>query len=229
MTNRLNTLSESARWRLLVDAAKQGAQEQGYVLSRIPGRGLSNVWNMEKDGKSQVGAIRTTRDLWIAFPPLEGGTKWKTLDDAELVVVASVDSKDDPQNIEIYIFPAQEVRKRFNAAYAARMKAGHVQKDNYGMWVALHPDERGIASSVGSGIAKQYPAVAIYSIEALMAAKPDETLQGGEEQPEPGEEVEPEFPRLTTIADVMAWARERVAEIAGVRVEAVKLDLKMEY
>jgi len=27
----------------------------------------------------------------------------------------------------------------------------------------------------------------------------------------------------------MAWARERVAEIAGVRVEAVKLDLKLEY
>ena len=205
-------------------------RRQGYTLSRVPGRGLSNVWNMEKGGKSQLASIRTTRDLWIAFPPLEGGTKWKTLDDVELVVVATVDSKDDPQNIEVYIFPAKEVRKRFDAAYTARTKAGHVQKDNFGMWVSLHPDTRGIASSVGSGITEQYKPVAVYSIETLIAAKPDESLQGGEQQAEPGgEEGEPEFPRLTTIADVMAWARERVAEIAGVRVEAVKLDLKMEY
>jgi hypothetical protein len=33
----------------------------------------------------------------------------------------------------------------------------------------------------------------------------------------------------TTIAEVMDWARERVAKIAGVKVEAVKLDLKVEY
>ena len=32
-----------------------------------------------------------------------------------------------------------------------------------------------------------------------------------------------------TIAEVMAWAREWVAEIAGIRPEAVKLDLKLEY
>jgi len=31
-----------------------------------------------------------------------------------------------------------------------------------------------------------------------------------------------------TIAEVMAWARARVAEIAGVRVDAVKLDLRLE-
>ena len=35
--------------------------------------------------------------------------------------------------------------------------------------------------------------------------------------------------RPATIAEAMAWARERVAEIAGVRVDVVKLDLKLEY
>jgi len=32
-----------------------------------------------------------------------------------------------------------------------------------------------------------------------------------------------------TIAEVMAWARARVAELAGVRLDAVKLDLKVKY
>ena len=52
MANGLETLSEAARWRLLVDAAKQAAETAGYKLSRIPGRGLSNIWNLTKDGKT---------------------------------------------------------------------------------------------------------------------------------------------------------------------------------
>ena len=36
-------------------------------------------------------------------------------------------------------------------------------------------------------------------------------------------------PHFATIAEVMAWAREQLAEIAHVRVEAVKLDMKIEY
>jgi hypothetical protein len=36
--------------------------------------------------------------------------------------------------------------------------------------------------------------------------------------------------RFATIAQAMTWAREQVADIAGVRVETVvKLDLKSEY
>ena len=86
---------------------------------------------------------------------------------------------------------------------------------------------RGIATSVGSGIAEKYPRVAMYSIEALLSdgAEQSQEAEGGLPA---GDEAEPPA-RLTTIAEVMAWARERVAEIAGVRVEAVKLDLKMEY
>ena len=51
----------------------------------------------------------------------------------------------------------------------------------------------------------------------------------GSEQADISEERAEEALRPATIAEVMAWARERVAEIAGVRIEAVKLDLKLEY
>src|SRR5215469_12237341 len=63
------SLSLSRSWNLLVEAAKRAARENGYALSRLPGRGLSNVWHISKNGDSKVASIRTTRDRWIAFPP----------------------------------------------------------------------------------------------------------------------------------------------------------------
>ena len=55
MSNLLEGLSEAARWRLLVAAAKGAAEAQGYKLTRVPGRGLSNIWNMGKDGRDLNG------------------------------------------------------------------------------------------------------------------------------------------------------------------------------
>lgn len=233
MTNRLNGLPETQKWHLLVNAALKAIEADGYTISRVPGRGLSNIWNVEKNGKKQVAAVRTTRDRWIAFPPLEGGKKWKTLSDVDLVVVAAVDSKEDPQNVEVYLFPADDVRKRFNEAYAARTKAGQVHKDNYGMWVALDKDKRGIASSVGSGIIDHYKRIANYSIDALLSdaeVEEDDAELAVEEHAEERAEAESAPVRgPSTIGEVMNFARRRIAEVAGVRPEAVKLDLKIEY
>lgn len=226
MANMLKEFSETVRWRLLVNSAKKAMEAQGYSLDRVPGRGLSNIWNVSKDGKSQMASIRTTRDRYIAFPPLEGGTKWKTLDDVEMVVVATVDSKEDPENIEVYLFPADDVRKRFDAHYAARKKDGQTLKDNFGMWVALDPKEPGMAASVGTGIISRYDPLAVYSITELVGDKSPVATIGDEQGDDPPDTSERSF---SSIAEVMAWAREQVAQLAGVQIEAVKLDLKIEY
>ncbi len=223
MANLLDGLSETVRWRLLVGAAKKAATAQGYSLSRVPGRGLSNIWNITKDGKTKMASIRTTRDRWIAFPPLEAGKRWKTLDEVKTVIVAAVDLKDTPENVEVYMFPADEVRKRFNAAYAARAKEGQTLKDGFGMWVGLDRDDRGLAASVGSGIVDHYKRVAVYSIPDLLADSPQG--DGGEE----GSEQEAPEAGPSTIPEVVAWARDRVAQLAGVQAEAVKLDLRIEF
>jgi hypothetical protein len=222
----LDDLSESARWRMMVDAAKAGMLAQGYALERVPGRGMSNIWNVTKDGETRMASIRTTRDRYIAFPPLEGGTKWKTLDDVDLVVVATVDSKDGPEKVEVYLFPADDVRQRFNAHYAARLNEGQSIKDNFGMWVGLDRDDRGIAASVGTGILEKYEPIGIYAISDLLAEHPPTEANDEEHTKTASEQA---TPTLATIAEVMAWARTRVAEIAGVKAEAVKLDLKVEY
>jgi hypothetical protein len=194
-------------------------------MTREPGRGLSNIWKLEKGGKTQLGAIRTSQDRWFAFPPLESGTKWKTLDDVEVVILAVVDSPEDPQAAQVYVFPKDEVRQRFIAAYKARIKAGHVQKDDFGMWVGLDTDTRGIPGSVGSGILEKYKPGAVYSLDELLTDDADKVQPQVERA---DDDADPQVFRPATIAEVMKWARERVAEIAGVRVDAVRLELKLE-
>jgi hypothetical protein len=247
MPNPFTELPETARWSMLVGTVKKAIQEEGYRLDRVPGRGRSNVWRVEKDGRSQRASFRTTRDRWFAFPSLGGGTGWGTLDSVELVFVAAVDDRDDPHNIEVYKFPADEVRERFNANRAAR-QAGHQKvRDNFGMWVGLDLDPRGIPASTGSGLANKYKPIAVYPITSLIDAgvAPEVAKPYDASDHEPNlretttrilasltarEEVEAEpASRATTIAEVLAETRKLVALIAGVAPEAVKLDLKIEY
>lgn len=216
-------LPERERWRLMVNAAKRALEREGYALERVPGRGLSNVWSISKGGRREVVAIRTTRDRWIAFQPLDGGKGWKTLDDVEKVVVAAVDSKDDPENVEVYIFPADEVRRRFAAAYDARAKDRRAAQDNYGMWVGLDHDSRGLAASVGSGIVDDYPRIAVYPMAGLLAEGSADTSE--DNIPDEGSLAS----GPTTIVEVLACAREKVARLAGVQPDAVKLELRIEY
>ncbi len=217
---------EVSDWQVMVDAATRGLEEKGYQLTRMPGRGLSNVWSVARGGVTQKASIRTTRNRWFAFPPLAGGTKWKTLDDVDLVVVASVDSQDKPANVEIYVFQADEVRQCFSAALAARKAAGQTVRDDFGMWIALDTDTRNVPTSVGSGLAEKYPAVATYSLASLEA---DEKARPAVAAPSASLSVREESQKPESIADVLSRARQRVAELAGVSVEAVKLDLKIEY
>src|SRR4051794_17382642 len=117
MKNRLKEMGQSAAWHLMVRGAIKGAEQAGYMLKRQPGRGLSNTYELTKDGKTNVASVRTTQDRAIAFPPLKKGTQWKTLSDVQLVLISAVDDKDDPQNVYVHLIPADEVRKRFDASY----------------------------------------------------------------------------------------------------------------
>jgi hypothetical protein len=212
MANHMEGLNPSQRWALLVTAAKEAAQKAGYVLKRVPGRGLSNVWEIAKDGKVERASIRTTRDRWIAYQPLEKGTRWKTLDDVQWVIVAAVDKRDDPENVEVYLFPAADVRKRFKDAYKARIADGQTQQDSFG-----------IAASVGSGLVDAFKPIAKFSIKSLLATG---TQLQSEEPHVPGD-MGDVMPTLNTISEVLAWARQQVAQLAGVEISAVKLDLKL--
>ncbi len=230
MANRLKDMGETASWRLMVSAAVEGAKRAGYELERQPGRGLSNTYRVTKDGKDKIASVRTTRDRWIAFPPLDGGTRWKTLDDVELVLVAAVDDHQNPQNVDVYLFPADEVRKRFDASYAARVANGHTVRNDYGMWVKLDAGDPAVVTQTGAGLAEDYPRIARFTIDELEAGA-GVTL-ATKEMVEEGPAVPPEeesegVPALNTVGDVLTFAREKIATLTGLPADTIKLDLKM--
>lgn len=228
MTNRLKEMGETASWRLMVSAALEGAKAAGYTMKRQPGRGLSNTYEMTKDGTTQIASVRTTRDRYIAFPPLDGGKRWKTLDTADLVLVSAVTDPSDPQSVDVYLFPGDEVRKRFNASYAARIANGHTVRDDFGMWVMIDKGEDGIVSQVGHSLAVDYPAIAHFTLDELEAGvEPETKRMAAEVAPEPEEDAIEAGPTLNTVADVLAFAREKIAALTGMPVDAIKLDLKM--
>jgi hypothetical protein len=224
MATNFNNMAESERWRLMVSAATKAAGYVGYKLSKIPGRGRSNTWAAEIEGKKYRAAIRTSQDRWLAFPPLKNGAAWKTLDDVDMLIIATVNDTDDPTVVEVYTATADEARKRFDAAYQARTSAGLVVKERYGMWINLDRDDRDTPAAVGAGLVEGRKPIGVYPIADLIAAGTSGEIALSDADPEEVEEPQPQ-----TIASVMAWARNRVAEIAGVQPEAVSLELKVNY
>ena len=202
-------------------AATRALTDAGFAPKRVPGRGRSNVWEVQENGRHKRISIRTTKDRWFTFEPLEQGTKWKTLDDVAIVIVAAVDDSDDPRNVEVYRFDAGEVRRRFDASYAARIAAQQIVREGFGMWLNLDADDRGRASSVGAGLAAAYPPIATFSLEELIA----DTAVEPAVAPDNGQAAT-RSPQ--TIADVIDGARRHIATLAGVRMEAVKLDCRIE-
>ena len=225
--------NETARWHLMIEAAKLGAKQAGFALDRLPGRGLSNVWRLFKNGKSSTTSIRTTRDRWIAFPPLENGTKWKTLDSVELVLVSAVDNKDNPTMVDVYLFEASEVRRCFDAAYSARVAVGNIVRDNYGMWVALDAKAPGPANSVGSGLANKHKPIASFSIAALVQSGTGEDAGEGEDTGEDERDGEPEggfqVAAVSHEAEApltISEAKRRLAKTLGVPEASIKISIE---
>lgn len=227
---RLKDMGESAAWHLMVTAALEGARQQGYALKKRPGRGLSNTYELTKNGKTQTASVRTTRDRWVAFPPLDDGKRWKTLDDVDLVLVATVDDRLNPQNVDVYLFPADEVRKRFDASYAARIANGHKVRNNYGMWVMLDKGDDTVTSQVGHGLAEDYPRIANFSIDELEGTvTKDVRKMANTAAPDPEEvvAVADAGAGLKTVADVLTFARQKIATLTGMPIDTIKLDIKM--
>ena len=224
MMNQFNDMSDSRTWAILVGAATRALREAGFAPTRLPGRGRSNVWEIQENGRPKRVSIRTTKDRWIAFPPLEKGTKWKTLDDVAIVVVAAVDDRENPQSVKVYRFDAEEVRRRFDASYAARIAAGQTVRDGFGMWLGLDVDDRDRAASVGTGLAAEYSPIATFPLAELIA----KTALEPAVVPEDGEAVGTAATRPQTIADVIDGARKHIAMLAGVPMEAVKLECRIE-
>lgn len=176
MTNIFGTPEKRSRKTELFELALQALSQQGYATNRVKGSGKSSVRRITKDGESQVVTIRTSQDCWIAFPRNDNDDGWSTLENADIVIAASVDNKDDPRFANIHLIPADEVRKRFDRARAAKLKAGHVIPEKRGVWLSLYKHEANEpVNLVGAGVGIQYPPIARFPLgEDYAAAEPDD-------------------------------------------------------
>lgn len=166
MTNIYGDPKKHVRKVELFDIAVQELQNAGYTVGRIPRSGKSSLRLLTKDRKSVVATIRTTQDTWIAFPRNDDDTAWNTLKEAEVVVAASVDDRDNPRNANIHIIPADEMRARFDRSREAKIKAGHVMPKGRGVWLSLYDKEANHpVSHVGAGAGIAYPPIATVPLD----------------------------------------------------------------
>lgn len=129
---------------------------EGYTLGRIKGTGYS-VRSARKGNKTLRVTIRTSQNQWFAFPRTADDKGWLSLDDADLVVVITTDG--EKRNGIPFIFPADEVRRRFDALYAARIAAGHSIPVQRGVWLSLFTEDTGtspIYTEGGIGNIREY-------------------------------------------------------------------------
>ena len=167
MTNIFASSEKISRKAELFDLAVRALSDQGFKVERVERSGKSSVRRITKGGKSQVATIRTSQDCWIAFPRNEQDTGWNTLDDADVVIAASVDDRDTPRFANIHLIPADEMRKRFDRARAAKLKAGHVIPEKRGVWLSLYKQEANEpVNLVGAGVGRQYPPIARFELVA---------------------------------------------------------------
>ncbi|KRR29110.1 hypothetical protein [Bradyrhizobium retamae] len=151
----------------LFGAAISALEKDGWKVARVTGSGKSSVRRITRGKDSKVVSIRTTQDRSIAFPRIEGDKSWRTLDEVDAVVAASVDDKENPQCANIHLLPGDEMRDRFNRTYQARLKAGHTIPIGRGVWLSLYADEStNPVHHVGAGAGNKYPPFAKVPLDA---------------------------------------------------------------
>lgn len=170
MTNVYGSPEKVQLKRRLLEIGIEVLKSEGYTVERAPGG--SSVRRITKDGESKLVSIRTSQDRFIAFPRRKDG-RWRTLDDVDLVVAASVDDKEAPKYAWVHFLDGDDMRDRFNRTYEARKAAGLKIPAGRGVWLSLYkPESTDHPRRVGAGAGLVYPRVATIPLD------PDDTGPG---------------------------------------------------
>ena len=170
----------------LFDIGVSILEKTGWKVERVQGSGKSSVRRITKGTVSKVVSIRTTQDTWIAFPRTEKDGGWRTLDEVDAVVPVSVDDPHNPKFAKVHMIDGDEMRDRFNRAYAARKRAGHTIPIGRGVWVSLYlPEAQDPVSHVGAGAGLKFPPIATVPLEANVIADQEPDSEAPSEQEAP--------------------------------------------
>lgn len=215
MTNVFTTPEKVSIRTRLFQVAEEALEKEGWKVERIARSGKASVRRITKGKIQKTVSIRTTQDTWIAFPRNPADDAWATLADVDYVVASSVDNRDNPQFARVHLIEGDEMRARFDRAYAARKKAGYTMPIGRGIWLSLYDKEAdNPVTLVGAGAGLDHPAIAtvpLTGLEADSAMEEADTL--------PAEDVQSEAP--LTIAE----AKRRLALSLGVSEADIKITI----
>lgn len=191
MTNVSKTPEKLELRAKLFRAAIDALEQQGCKIERVSGSGKSSVRRMVKGTVAKTVTIRTTQDRWIAFPRNENDDGWATLGDVDYVVASSVDDRESPRFAQVHMIDGDEMRGRFDRAYAARKEAGYVLPAGRGIWVSLYEKEANDpVTRVGAGAGLAYPPIARVPLTVVTGERSDadqewapQALAGAEDAP----------------------------------------------
>ena len=231
MKNILDVLSKSDKWRLLINSAKEAVRSQGYALERVPGRVLSNLWHLTRNGQTQRACVCPTQDRLLSFLPLDEGRRWKVLDEVDVVIIASFDDGDRPENVDVFLCDANEIQKIFDSTYSARTKAGQSIKDGSGMWVRFDPDNRELPICQNACDPTKYEKIASYEIFDLVARKTfasSDEIEINADDIQVHEWLNPGIVKTELIEKIMYKCRKEIARLEGLNVEKVIYHVNVE-
>jgi len=207
MANQSNGNTQGTGAPKLFDLAVAALKQDGWAVQRVADSRKSSERMISKKGKTLRVTIRTSRDHWLAFPMKDAdGTQFGPLATADRVVVATPDP-DDSAYALVFDFPADDIRKRFDKALAARTKAGHaVRKQQHGMWVSLfqREGEGHPIYTVGGGVAREYKPFARLPIDGAVSEQSPATL----------------------LSDLIATAKRKIAAAAGIDPSQVRISIE---
>jgi len=204
-----STTKKTAIRKHLRAIAEETLRRHGWNVERVEGAGTS-VRKISKGGDSKTITIRTTQDAHIAFPRTPDNKRWKTLNDVDAVVAASVDDPSNPQFALIHMLDGDDMRKRFDRAYKARLAAGHTIPNGRGVWLSLYREEgNDPIQLVGAGAGNAYPPIDRVPMNGAGAAP------GAEPHDQPAEAP-------LTIAE----AKRRLAQTLGVDPSSIKITVE---
>ncbi len=213
MANIFKAPEKAAMRAQLFQNAVEALEKQGWTVERIPREGKSSVRRITKDGVTKTVSIRTTQDKWIAFPRNNKNDGWATLRDVDYVVAASVDDHDSPRFAQIHMIEGDEMRARFDRAYAARKAAGFVLPKGRGIWVSLYEKESNDpVSHVGAGAGLAHPPIARVPLTGEKGAKA-------------GKEMDPLDVEMEEAPLTIAEAKRRLALSLGVNEADIKITI----
>jgi hypothetical protein len=216
MTNIYGSPEKVTRKSRLFQIGLDALHKHGWLVERVPGGGKSSLRKITKNGKSQLVSIRTTQDTSIAFPRTQDDKGWVTLSEVGAVLAVSVDDPHNPRCAKVHMLPGDEMRDRFDRAYAARRKAGHVIPVGRGVWLALYFKEASEpASYVGAGAGLKYPPIEVVPLALGDLSEPEVPIS--DEAP---------FHQPDEASLTIAEAKRRLALTFGVDPSSIKITVE---